>query len=163
MPVPARMNAACFYHELRQWLDTQGVDFPLPPKDFASRVLEFLKATPSMRAHVGLDEHSHAVTFIRVPDLKAKFPTGGTGAIDLVADPIKLMRYKSEWETWIEGLPAAVHKDAEGTEAASHLPDADHSLLVTGVSQCAKWSVLETENAFFRSVTTALTSGISTL
>ena len=115
------------------------------------------------RAQVGLDEKTQEVAFIKVNPLKAKFPTGGVGAIDLVANPILLMQYKAEWDRWIAGLPQAVREIAEAQDHDRVLEklqqggSAATSVLRTGVSQCAKWSVLETENAFFSSVTTALT------
>jgi len=52
------------------------------------------------------------VLWVRVADLPAKFPTGGEGAVGLVADPIKLMSYKAEWDAWLENAPQAVRSTA---------------------------------------------------
>ena len=88
------------------------------------------------------------MTWLRIDDLHSKFAGRGKGAVELLAKPLTLIAYKDEWDAFVDALPA---KGAEAlvehnrTAPAPGVPSA----LAHGSHVCAKWSVLETEVAFF--------------
>jgi hypothetical protein len=172
----------CFMTDLQDWAGRKGRAFPIRPSNFDESVEALLREKPSLRRYVGLakgEAHGSGrprhVAWLRQTDLRAKHAYKGEDALRLVADPLLLFRYRSEWQAWIAHLPEAVRQPKrgggdggerplweEGVRGGSQpatdysLPPPAESVLAHGISRCAKWSALETVLAFFSSVFTAL-------
>lgn len=94
----------------------------------------------------------------------------------LLADPVLLLRYKAEWDVWLKELPQLARapaspngttplwrqglyagRDGSGVGEEWTMPVAsERSVLSKARLTCAKWSLLSTILAFYRSATTAL-------
>jgi len=153
---------ACLMAELKSHVLASGGEFPVPPDRFDAAVLSLLDDQPELGDLVGLSS-SDAVVWIATKDVPAKWAHGGEESVELLANPIRLRGYKSEWEAWLDDLPTAVRiaqreaADAASDDTSVHaLPPATESVLRTHVHTCAKYSTLATVRAFFHSVRTAL-------
>ena len=156
----------CVVKELHDWVVARAASggapdpWPLAAATFASVLREFLAARPELREYVGFADDgadTSAVAYVWVDRVRAKFQSGlGDGALELLADPVLLTRYKDEWDAWWAGLPA----EGRAASVAAGVPvsgaDAD-SILSKGEHTCAKWTLLATESAYFGSVWRALT------
>lgn len=114
------------------------------------------------------------LAWMRVGAVPTKF-AGGSGeeAMALLADPVLLLRHKAEWDVWLQNLPQLVRAHVPNTTTplwkegiyagrdgnSAHqwtVPAAPESVLSGGTLTCAKWSLLATLLAFYRSASTAL-------
>lgn len=158
----------------------------LPPSEFDRSVLEFVEQSSSwLGSEIGLwssggtDDPSgseaslpppppHRVAWMRVGAVPTKFAGGGgEEAMALLADPVLLLRHKAEWSLWLQALPQRARAAApNSTMDESGASNGHHewtvpastagSVLGTAKLTCAKWSLLATLLAFYRSASTAL-------
>jgi len=137
----------CVVARLQQYVTNgagaaKGLHWPLEEKDFGPTMWDLLQSDATLRREnlVGFSDDSHAkVTWLRLTNLRAKHASRGVGAIELLAKPLTLMSYKTEWDQFASNLTAA----GGGIGRATHT--------------CAKWSALATELEFFTSVGRAVT------
>ena len=180
----------CFMAEFQSWLVANERGFPVsPPEEFHRSVIEFLKHSSYwLRSEVGLwdgGEHGagdggqagsappRRVVWLRIGAIPTKF-AGGSGeeAMTLLADPILLLQYKAEWDTWLKALPrltrdhspnsttpvwrAGIQPGPSDDKHEWTVPAASESVLLSVRMTSAKWSLLATVLAFYRSASTAL-------